>query len=332
MNQPAPRFRRLPPVAVGLMATAVLIATVATQDHRQSATDASRKESPVRDQKLTDPVLNGAIDIHMHTDPDSYIRTVDAFEAATLAKERGLRGVVLKNHFSQTAGLAYLVRKQIPGIEVFGGIALNTPVGGINPEAVLHMTEIRGGYGKVVWLPTHDSEQEVTYNKEQRPFVPISKNGQLHPGVLEIFDLIAKHNLVLATGHISPKELTLVLPAARARGVKNIVVTHPTLGEQFTFLSVPEMQAAAKQGALLEFVSTFASGNNEKRIKDTATTIRAVGVNNVIISSDTGLTGTALHTDALVLAARALRTQGFTDAELNQMYKENPARLLGLGK
>jgi hypothetical protein len=317
-------------IVLGLLAALFVVATVATQDHRQSASDVARERAPSVDQKLTDPVLNGAVDIHVHTDPDSYLRSVDAFEAATLAKERGLRAIVLKNHFSQTAGLAYLVRKQVPGIEVFGGIALNTPVGGINPEAVLHMTEIRGGYGKVVWMPTHDSEQEVTYNKENRPFVAVSKNGKLLPGVLEIFDLIAKHDLVLATGHVSAAELALIVPAARAHGVKRIVVTHPTLGEQFTFLSIPQMQDAAKQGAYLEFVSTFATGKNDARIKDTAKTIRAVGVASVIISSDTGLAGLPLHNDALVMAARALRTEGFTEPELNRMFKENPSKLLGL--
>src|SRR5262245_49454155 len=194
--------RSTPNAVLGLVASLLVMATVATQDHRQGSADLARERAPSVDQKLTDPVLKGAVESHVHTDPDSYLRSVDAFEAATLAKERGLRAIVLKNHFSQTAGLAYLVRKQVPGIEVFGGIALNTPVGGINPEAVLHMTEIRGGYGKVVWMPTHDSEQEVTHNKENRPFVPVSTSGKLLPGVLEIFDLIAKHDLVLATGHV----------------------------------------------------------------------------------------------------------------------------------
>ena len=85
-------------------------------------------------------MLTGAVDLHAHSDPASYRCSVDGIEAATTAKARGMRGMVLKNHFTQKAGLAYLARKQVPGIEVFGGNALNTPVGGLNPEAVLHMT------------------------------------------------------------------------------------------------------------------------------------------------------------------------------------------------
>jgi len=318
------------PLLLGVAATVVIATTVATQDHRQSAADAARIPAPTVDQKLDDPALKGAVDMHVHSDPDSYRRSVDAFEAATIAKSRGMRGIVLKNHFSQTAGLAYLVRKQIPGIDVFGGIALNTPVGGINPEAVRHMTEIRGGYGKVVWMPTHDSEQEVVTLKEARPFVPVSSNGKLLPPVLEVLDMIAEHDLVLATGHVTADELFLLLKAARERNVKRIIVTHPRLGKEYTYLDVKQMQQAAMYGAYLEFVSTFATRNNAALIKETAGSIRDVGTASVIISSDTGLAGTPLHPDALAMAARALRAQGFTEPELNRMFKENPAKLLGL--
>jgi hypothetical protein len=314
------------------LSAALLMATAGAQDHRESPASAAQTPEPTVDQKLTDPVLSGAIDLHAHSDPDSYRRSVDVFEAATTARARGMRGIVLKNHFTQTAGLAYLVRRQVPGLEVFGGIALNTPVGGINPEAVRHMTEIRGGFGRIVWMPTHDSEQEVRALKEERPSVAVSRNGRLLPPVLEVLDLIAKHDLVLATGHVTVDELFLILRAARERKVSRIIVTHPRLGRQFTYLSVPQMQDAVKQGAYLEFVATFAARRDStpEGIRETAETIRAVGPASVIVSSDSGLAGTPLHPDALVMAARALRTHGFTEAELNRMFKENPARLLGL--
>ena len=247
MTDSKARRRRYRPLAIGVATMALLTATVVTQDHRQGAGGA-RVPAPTVDQKLTDAALTGAIDLHAHSDPDSYRRSVDGIEAATLAKARGMRGMVLKNHFTQTAGLAYLARKQVPGLEVFGGIALNTPVGGLNPEAVLHMTEVRGGYGKVVWMPTHDSEQEVKTLNEKRPFVPFSSNGALLPAVFDILDLIAKHNLVLATGHVSVDELFLLLRAARERKITRILVTHPQLGKEYTYLTVAQMQQAAKQG------------------------------------------------------------------------------------
>ena len=126
-----------------------------------------------------DAALMGAIDIHAHQDPDSVgpsspqqARSIDAIDLAKLAKARGMRGLVLKHHYDQTAGLAYLVRKEVPGLEVFGGIDLNRPMGGINPAAVVHMAEVKGGWGRVVWMPTFDAEHSVRRsNQPARPFV-----------------------------------------------------------------------------------------------------------------------------------------------------------------
>src|ERR1700720_3969083 len=115
--------------------------------------------------------LAGVIDIHVHSDPDSTPRSIDAIDLAKLAKQRGMRGLVLKNHYESTAALAYIVRKEVPGIEVFGGIDLNLTVGGINPAAVERMTMMKGGWGRVVWMPTFDAENQVRDSKENRPFV-----------------------------------------------------------------------------------------------------------------------------------------------------------------
>ena len=142
---------------------------------------------PSVDQKLMDPVLVGAIDLHAHFGPDSYPRQWDAFEIAALAKERGLRAIVFKNHWSESAGLAYLIRKHgVQGIEVFGSVTLDTPTGGLNPQAVRYMADVTGGYGRVVWMPTHDSEHEVLHNKGEPSVVqrtlirpPMSRVGPL---------------------------------------------------------------------------------------------------------------------------------------------------------
>src|ERR1700726_504840 len=130
--------------------------------------------------------LTGVIDIHAHTDPDSMPRSIDAIDLARLAKQRGMRGLVLKNHDESTAALAYIVRKEVPGIEIFGGIDLNLTVGGVNPAAVERMVLMKGGWGKVVWMPTFDNETQVKYDKQNRPFVAISKDGHLLPEVLQV--------------------------------------------------------------------------------------------------------------------------------------------------
>ena len=135
--------------------------------------------------------LEGAIDFQVHSSPDSAPRSIDADDLARLAKEEGMRGLVLKNHFESTAALAYMVRKEVPGTEIFGGIALNRAVGGINLEAVKRMTMMKGGWGRVVWLPTIDSENFAKQQKHTGPFVPVVKSGHLVAEVLGLIDYVA---------------------------------------------------------------------------------------------------------------------------------------------
>src|SRR6266404_3881337 len=167
--------------------------------------------------------LSGVVDIHVHSDPDSVPRSIDAIEIAKLAKARGMRALLLKNHYESTASLAYLVRKEVPGIEIFGGIALNRTVGGINPAAVDRMTKVKGGWGRVVWMPTFDAENQVRYSKENRPYVSVSRDGALLPEVKEVIAIIAKNQLTLATGHSTPAEVLMLIREARRQGVERIV-------------------------------------------------------------------------------------------------------------
>src|SRR5690349_23297717 len=168
--------------------------------------------------------LSGVIDIHVHSDPDSVPRSIDAIDLARLAKSRGMRGLVLKNHYESTASLAYVVRKEVPGIEIFGGIDLNRTVGGINPAAVERMTMVKGGWGRVVWMPTFDAENQVRYSKENRPFVSVAKNGELLPAVKQVIAIVKQHNLMLETGHSSPEECLMIVREARKQGVEHVVV------------------------------------------------------------------------------------------------------------
>jgi len=286
--------------------------------------------TPSVDQGLTDPALSGAIDLHAHFGPDAYERQWDAFEVVALAKARGMRGVVLKNHWTESAGLAQLIRKYgEQGIEVFGSVTLDTPVGGVNPMAVRYMADVEGTWGRIVWMPTHDSEHEVDYYKETRARAVVSHGGALIPEVLEVLDLIRERDLTLATGHVTPEEALMIMAEARQRGITKIIVTHPLLGPQFTDMSLPQLQEAVTLGGAVEI--TAGTLYREGAAKDRAIeVIKALGTGNVFVSSDSGLVGTPNHPDALAMAARALRAAGFSEQDLNRMFKETPARLVGL--
>src|SRR6476469_1517869 len=237
--------------------------------------------------------LTGAIDMHAHADPDGTARSIDAIDLAKLAKSRGMRAIVLKNHYEPTASLAYIVRKEVPGIEVFGGISLDLTVGGVNPAAVEWMTKVKGGYGKVVWLPTFDSEAQVKLTKQQRPFAPVVRDGKVTPEVAQVIAIAARSNLVLETGHSSGSEDLVIIQEAKRQGVQNVMVTH-ALTNPGGALTLAEIQQAAKLGAYIELVY---GGLSEDLLRRDVEVIGAVGASSVVLSTDLGQPNNPLHTD-----------------------------------
>lgn len=293
------------------IATLLCVAAIAFQSHAQ-----------------TKP-LAGVIDIHAHTAPDSVPRSIDAIDLARLAQSRGMRAIVFKNHYEPTADVAYLVHKVVPGIQVFGGIDLNLSVGGMNPAAVEKMALTTGGLGRLVWMATYDTRAQVHASKQNRPFVAVSRNGELLPETKAVIAMIAKYKLVMATGHNSPEDDLLLIRESRREGITHMVVTHAMLSP--IHMSTGQMKEAAAEGAYLEFVYNGLVGpNKEFTFSDYAKAIRAVGVEHCILSSDMGQPGNPLHPDGLELFFDGMRKQGFTQAEIDQMSKVNPARLLGL--
>ncbi|MFN3324740.1 MAG: DUF6282 family protein [Bryobacteraceae bacterium] len=272
--------------------------------------------------------LRSAIDIHIHADPDSMPRSIDAIALARLARERGMGGLLLKNHFEPTASLAYAVEQAVPGIRVVGGIALNRPVGGINPAAVERMALAKGGFGRVVWMPTFDAENDVRVSGADRAFVPIAREGRLLPEVLEVLKLIAKHRLALATGHASAAETLLLIREARKAGVERIVVTHPTYPP--VSMNLDQMKEAASMGAYLELIyRALIVSPPAATIDDYAAIVRAAGADRCILATDLGKEGEPLHPDGLADYFARLRKAGFSDDEIDCMARRNPARLLG---
>jgi hypothetical protein len=193
-------------------------------------------------QAVTDPALKGAIDIHAHLDPDGFGpghngRALDVLDMAKMAQEAGMRGFVIKMHYDQSADDAYLVRKLYPGLEVFGGIGTNFPTGGLNPAAIRQMADVKGGWGRIVWMPTWDAKHYVEHNGNDRPYITVAKDGQLTPEAKALIAAVAEVNgktrgsngtMVLATGHNAPEEVLLMVKEARGLGLP-VIVTHPLL-------------------------------------------------------------------------------------------------------
>ena len=193
----------------------------------------------------------GVIDMHVHSHPDVFGRNMDDIDVAQLAKSKGMRGILLKNHISETASRAALVMKVVPGVEVFGGIVLNKAVGGINPDAVEWMHRVYGSRGKVVWLPTFESDKHVkTFGKPTDKGIVVAPNGQVTPEMEAILKIIARENLLLATGHVHPEEVIAVVRRGRELGVKNMIVTHALTN--VPGLTMAQAKQVADMGAVIE--------------------------------------------------------------------------------
>ena len=269
--------------------------------------------------------LAGVVDLHFHTGPDSRPRSVDDIEASRLAAAAGMRAILLKNHFTMTADRAAIAMAQVDGLEIFGGLVLNRAVGGINPEAVRQMAAFSGGRGKVVWLPTFDSEYASTSAGGDAPYVPVLEDGEPLPAVLEVFELLAEHDLTLAMGHSAPGEVLRLLPEARRIGVPRILVTH-VFSQGATR---EQMRRMAEEEAIME-IDWLAVHSGGRTIQDYVEAIRDLGAEAFFMSSDLGQEGNPLHADGLRAYIRAMLDAGITEAEIDTMIRRNPARLLGL--
>ena len=282
----------------------------------------------------------GVIDMHVHSHPDVFGRNMDDIDIAQLAKARGMRGIVLKNHVSETASRAALVMKVVPGVEVFGGVVLNKAVGGINPDAVEWMHRMYGGRGKVVWLPTFEADKHVkTLSKPDAVGLVVAPNGKVTPEMEAILKIIARENLVLATGHVHPEEIIAVVKKGRELGVRNFVITHALTN--VPGLTMAQAKQVTEMGAVIEvcFLQFLAGPNaplpflthwTQINAKHVAQAVKELGAGSVLISSDLGQSGNMVHPDGIETAIAAMKKEGISDADIDTMMRKNPARLLGL--
>ncbi|MFI5937517.1 DUF6282 family protein [Actinoplanes sp. NPDC051494] len=296
-------------------------------------------EHPVPSQRAR-ALVTGAYDTHVHVAPDVMERRIDDLDLAARFLATGLAGFVLKSHYVATAERAAVVRKAVPGADALGAITLNGSMGGMNPAAV----EIAGRQGaRIVWMPTVDSRNQRGSTAADLPgakpamwgalqkdlhaqgIVPdvvevVGPDGAVLPAVRQVLRVMARHDLVLATGHLSGPEIIAVVHAARQEGVRRVVVTHPEFTSQR--LPVAEQRELAAAGALLErcFTTPY---TGKVGWDDLFSTIRAVGVEHSVLSSDLGQPFNPPVEDGLALFADRLLDAGFTEAEVTRMAVTN---------
>jgi hypothetical protein len=282
--------------------------------------------------------IKGLIDFHTHAAPDVFGRAVDDDELAGLAASRQMEAVVFKNHVTHTADRAWLARKHVPGIKVFGGITLNRAVGGLNPQAVEWMWRMQGGHGRVVWFPTFDADNHVRRNGTAPSGIRVvDDRGEVLPEVRAVLKVCAAQRLVVQTGHASAEEALALIAAAREEGCDRVVVTHAQF--DVVGMSEPQMQEAAALGAKMELCALLMLTGPDSplewmrhapriSLKDTASRIKSVGAPHFVLGTDLGQTGNPTPADGLQMLVTGLLAEGITRDQIHLMGRETPGALL----
>jgi Family of unknown function (DUF6282) len=282
--------------------------------------------------------IAGLIDTHVHAAPDVFGRSLDDEEAASLYKERGLEALVLKNHVVTTADRAWFARKHVAGLKVFGGIVLNSAVGGINPDAVNWLWRMQGGFGRVVWFPTFDADNHVKHFKDAPEGIKVlGPEGKVLPAVREVLKICAEQKLVVQTGHLSPTEALALIEAGRDAGVNRMVVTHAQF--EVVNMNLEQMKKAAEMGAKLELCAMgplmgpeahLAWMRHWRRVKveETAAAVKEIGAQNFILGTDLGQTGNPSPADGLQLFVTDLMKAGISKDDVTKMGREVAGGLL----
>ena len=289
-------------------------------------------------------LLRGAYDLHIHTAPDLLPRKLDDMEMARRAAERGMAGFAIKSHYFCTAQRAELVHSAYPNCQVIGSVTLNMAVGGINPIAV-EMAARAGA--RIVWFPTCDAEWEhqqaaLELDPAKKPFwfkivsqlqaegihtptIRLLENGRLTPAAEQVLEIIAKHQMILATGHISHEEAFALIRGGREKKVERMIVTHANFPS--TFYTIDEQKELARLGAKMEHCyTTYATGKVDFQVM--VEQMRALGPDHVVLGTDLGQKTRPYPDEGMHRFIADLLGAGFSGNEVEKMAKINSRQLL----
>jgi hypothetical protein len=296
-------------------------------------------QAKVSDTKKVSPLLKGAIDMHYHGYPEITLGVearVDNVKALELARQMGMRGIVIKSQTWPNMGQVYYLRQLVPNVECFASITLNSLVGGTSPWVV--DAAARQG-AKVVWLPTWNSTHKLGQSGFARlmkawfpsmTFEPglscVDSSGRPTSEVRSIIKLAKDMDLVLCTGHIAPAESLAIAQEAERIGFTKLVFTHPLSGSVGATLE--QTKEMTKRGAYAEMcaLNIFYGNELDKMLEF----ISEIGANHCILSSDAFLEWVPPAPEFLRMFLGRLLISGIDEESIKIMVADNPAKLLGL--
>jgi hypothetical protein len=283
-------------------------------------------------------LLEGAYDIHVHAAPDVVPRATDVVQLAREANEQKMAGILIKDHTTSTTGRAFVLNRLLDGTcRFFSSLALNPPVGFINPQAV--ESALRSGTD-MIFFPTYGADNHIKRwgrgkpptafpiaNDIKRGFSLTDITGQGKERVNRILELIAEYDAVLGTGHLSPEEVLELVKRARKAGIRRIVATHPS--ESVVDMNPDQQKEAVQMGAMIEhcFFAVTESCPGKIQIEEIRDQIRNVGVSSCILSSDFGQVANPHPLEGFAYYLEKMRALGFSEAELHVMTHDNPKKV-----
>lgn len=293
-----------------------------------------------------DSLMRGAIDLHCHSGPSVMPRYCDHIEAMREASEAGLKAVLLKDHYYSCTPVTTLLNKHFSelGVHMLSGVPLNNSVGGLNVHAVEHGLKLGA---KLVWMPTFSSANHIAHHHQDEKFtekfpqttqrmlqpIPLTvldDDGRLKEEVKAILDLIAAEDVVLSAGHLNIKEIWPLFEEARKRGVKRLLVNHPTYVVDAT---LDDMRELARAGVYMEHsMCMWVPGSKFKFYDDQflQQVIEAGTVDLTILGSDLGQQGNPSIAEGFRNVIGQLLDLNYSDEDIRKMTSGNASRLMNL--
>jgi Family of unknown function (DUF6282) len=285
--------------------------------------------------------ITGAVDVHVHSEPDLFPRISDDVGVARHALSLGLRAVSLKCHSERTTSRAYATMQQVPGIQIVGGIVLNRAVGGINPAAVDSALQLGARH---VWMPTvdaafhaktfgstgvYDKQASTAADSADTGIEVFDEAGKPIDGLIDVLDLVASHRAILSTCHLSVPEILRLVPLAKQRGVEKIMITHPFF--KVPSLDLETLRELVDQGAYAEFgYCTVSPMWNHAALAKQVEAIKSLGTERCILMSDAGQRHNPMPAECLRVYAQCVYESGISEDGVLRMIKTNPLDLLEL--
>ncbi|QCI67251.1 DUF6282 family protein [Phreatobacter stygius] len=285
-------------------------------------------------------LLVGAVDLHCHSGPAAMPRILNHHEALMDAAAAKFAAVLYKDHFYPGMAHAQILEGLFPdtGVKLFSGVALNNAVGGLNPYAVDHAIKLGA---KIVWMPTFAAANHInaysakTFPKTAQKMLDptalsvLDGNKKLTDDTLQILDLIAEGDIILAGGHLHVSELFVLFEEARRRGVGRLMVNHPSY---VIGCSDEDIRGLVALGATMEhsicmFVESRAKQHD---MDDLAHLIEVAGVDRTILGSDLGLTQAPRPVDGYRMIVDQMLDHQISRADIRKITSTNAAKLLGI--